>query len=1757
MDREEGPEPFHPMKQNRVSPLTKSIVVVAVVALTGAARADISTWLGNTSANWADSNWTGTNNPPIDFDSLVFGLPGTAGSSLTNNLTPLFNVAGITFNPDAGAYTFAGNAITLAGPVVNNSSNVQTINFDMTLNDLQTFSTSGTGGDLRLGGVISGFGSISKLSTAAAAPFGTLFLASTQNTYTGETIFGPGTINVASIADYGVPSSVGARTADMENSSLTGISLHFRGGTLQYTGTTAQSTNRQIRILNGEGATIEASGATPNATLSFTHSGDNINLFDTAGVRTLTLAGTNTGNNSFSIRLTDQAASQTSLRKAGPGTWVLPNSDNTYTGETIIAGGILNVASVSDYGVPSTIGARTLAQENTTVTGVSLHFQGGTLQYTGSTPQSTNRNIRILNGNGATIDASGSNPNATLRFTKTGPNINLFDTGGQRTLTLTGTNTGNNSFSILLANQAGNATHLTKSGPGTWVLNGPDTNSATGTTAVNGGTLVLAKAGGVAVSGPLTIGDSINPAVVLLGGTGNNQIANSSVVTLFGTGPAAGVLRMSNQTEIIAGLVSFDGGIVENEAGTLGTGILTVDVPAATSHTFVGILRDGDGSGTDGFLSLNKMGPGGLILAGNSTYTGVTNIIGGTLTIDGSISGTAVTVANATLDGVGSVGGTVAINNGGIVSSTGAITGTVSIANGGLLAGSSTINGTVNAASGSRISPSGGVLPGTLTIGALNLVNGAILDYEFGTPSSDLINVTTPGGLNLGGGSINLFDTGGVVPLSVNSTYVLFDYAGALTGSLSNLTIANSQVGKFYSLTDDTTNTRITLTVADTTVTEWNGSASTTWSTAGNWTAGTPNAPGAVAKLGPIPTAATTIAVDGPKTVGGILFDNPNSYTVTGAAGDTLTLSNGVAAASITVSSGNHTVSAPIVLATSANATTATGTTLTLSGPISGTRSLIVSGTGTTVLTGANTYAGTTINSGTLTIGNGGTTGSLGTGDVIIAPAAALVFNRSDNITISNNILGGGALLTKLGAGVLTLTGSNTFSTEAGAAFNINAGTVRIGGASALANGVRLNFNGGSLDLNGNNVTAGSLAGTAGSVSDSAAGAGTTTLTINQGSDTTYSGTIANGPSRAVAVTKAGTGVLTLTGNNTFTGLLTINQGAVIAAGDGASVPIASNVTLGDGTNNVFLIAGAASQQFGPGTVITFNNGARDSKLMLRGSNQTVAGLESTAEPSLSLAIIQNDEVNSPGYVGDPGPAILTINATTDHVFGGLIRNQAGGGFSLVKEGPATQEIRNILVQTNNYTSATVNAGKLVFNFTPNANFTHTIPATTALIANSGGTLAFDGSPVVDAVISGNGTIVKQGPGSARFNAVNTFTNGFTLNEGTLEIGNDLALGDPASPLRINGGNVRAAGAAREVPNPVIVNNNFVLGRLTNLNGGLTLAADATITANNPDGAANNPSNVSAITGNFRVSFAEGVPGIGTGAIVVTGNNTNSGGTAMLSGRVNVVGSLSNASLTVNGGELNLNNAAQEVTSLAGTDGRINLTAGHILTVTQSSNTVFSGTLGNSGTLVKAGAGTLALGGDNTAYFGNVDVNAGTLLVTGNLGGSLVTVAGGKFGGTGGVGSVTVNSGVLAPGLSPGILTTGSVFLNGGSLEFEINGLQAGVEYDQINVFGSISLTQNIPISLTLSASLNAGDTFTLFNNDELEPVETNGLLSFNGNPLSQDEQFTVGSQAFTISYMGGLDNNDIVIVAVPEPGSAAALIGGLAALVGLRRRKR
>ncbi|MBW8721766.1 MAG: autotransporter-associated beta strand repeat-containing protein [Polaromonas sp.] len=121
------------------------------------------------------------------------------------------------------------------------------------------------------------------------------------------------------------------------------------------------------------------------------------------------------------------------------------------------------------------------------------------------------------------------------------------------------------------------------------------------------------------------------------------------------------------------------------------------------------------------------------------------------------------------------------------------------------------------------------------------------------------------------------------------------------------------------------------------------------------------------------------------------------------------------------------------------NGTFQTDGHLTAGGMIDGTGGLTKTGAFALNLLADNTYSGgTTITSGTVQVGDGGTTGSLGTGAV--TNNSSLMFRRSDSFTVGNQISGTGRI-DKFGSGTLTLTGDNTYS----GATVIQDGTVQVG----------------------------------------------------------------------------------------------------------------------------------------------------------------------------------------------------------------------------------------------------------------------------------------------------------------------------------------------------------------------------------------------------------------------------------------------------------------------------------------------------------------------------------------------------------------------------------------------------------------------------------------------------------------------------------------------------------------------------------------
>ncbi len=145
--------------------------------------------------------------------------------------------------------------------------------------------------------------------------------------------------------------------------------------------------------------------------------------------------------------------------------------------------------------------------------------------------------------------------------------------------------------------------------------------------------------------------------------------------------------------------------------------------------------------------------------------------------------------------------------------------------------------------------------------------------------------------------------------------------------------------------------------------------------------------------------------------------------------------------------------------------------TLTLSGNLvvggGGGSGLAKLGSGTLVLSGSqNNYLGTTvINAGTLQIGAGGTTGKLNGSIYGVTNNGALVFNRSDALTVENVISGTGSV-TQNGTGTLTLNAANTFTGNT----VVNSGTLQANASGALASTGAIKVNGGSLLVGASNA---------------------------------------------------------------------------------------------------------------------------------------------------------------------------------------------------------------------------------------------------------------------------------------------------------------------------------------------------------------------------------------------------------------------------------------------------------------------------------------------------------------------------------------------------------------------------------------------------------------------------------------------------------------------------------------------------------------
>ena len=217
------------------------------------------------------------------------------------------------------------------------------------------------------------------------------------------------------------------------------------------------------------------------------------------------------------------------------------------------------------------------------------------------------------------------------------------------------------------------------------------------------------------------------------------------------------------------------------------------------------------------------------------------------------------------------------------------------------------------------------------------------------------------------------------------------------------------------------------------------------------------------------------------------------------------------------------------------------------------------------------------------------------------------------------------------------------------------------------------------------------------------------------------------------------------------------------------------------------------------------------------------------------------------------------------------------------------------------------------------------------------------------------------------------------------------------------------------------------------------------------------------------------------------------------------------------------------------------------------------------GSLVKEGAGTLTLAGNNS-YSGSTTVNAGTLRIEGdqslatgavtvNAGATLSSSAsgllvstvdvqsGGTLAGNGTLsGMVNIASGGrLAPGNSPGTLTVGTLALSSGSqLDYELGqpGTPGGPLNDLVNVTGHLTLAGTLNISVPAGGSFGPG----LYRLINYGGGLTNNGLAFGSVPGSAADLYLQTSVAQQVNLVnraglslnfwdggsGGINNNAV-----------------------------
>ncbi len=1239
---------------------------------------------------------------------------GFAASSA--KLTVNLGNSGASIPWGAGGITSTGTANLILSSTTS-QADVELVN-GLTLNGgtrtVQVDDNANTGADFAtISGVISDGSGPSSLNKAGG---GILQLTNNGNSYTGTTTIAAGTLTVRSLGNSGSPGNTSVGNSTIGNTDAGAVNL----GTaiLQYVGP-GETSDRKIRFSVAAGTPqIHADGA---GALILSNVANDVPAG--TGAKTLNLRGTNAAGNRITSTLTDNAnpgGGALTVTVDGSATWIMQGA-NSYTGNTNAAGGALGI----DAGA-SPLGAGNFVMNN------GIVFAYGADRTVTNNPQFANNQTTGFIGENSLSFGTLQNLAAANNV---GINNNI---AAGDSLTFAGITS-----NVLTANRV-----LTVDGSGLTIINGnitsttafgvPITKTGYGTLQLNGAASDFSK-------GNATF--DIDNGVVILGA--NNAIPNSTGAGALTFSPDVG----TNETATLQ-LNGFSQTLNALTVTGANTAATTIDNNSGSAVT----LSFGNNNGAVNFNgTVSNTGGGALSLVKAGTATG-------------TFSGSAITYSGTTTVSGGNLAFTVSdpVNTNGFVVAGGS---GLSMINGIGTPHTSTIAGGLNLGAGPGITglgldlgTSSDAITSTtpaITAGTVNFSIGAAAG--FGAPTYTLLSA--PSGLD--GATYGL-----VGPVPGGYTY-------SLSSSASSVVLTTSAVtpGGVYNFTGDLNNSFSGYV---------GGVAANTNFEVGGTDPGSIPGPGDFVEFNSaIATPAgptVNVTLDAPVSVQKFTFNGNVTSTalanVVVAAGTGGTLTLGTGGIEIMTDGGTATISAPV--ATPVNmpisvADVGTATGLTISGIMSGAGDITKTGAGTATLSGVNTRTGkTAIDNGVLRIGaetglganpsssaadalsinnngTGGTATLRSTGVLTIDDAnrgitigtnGGSIDTLGGNITIANAVTGGA--LRKEGGNTLIL---NNASNNYASTF-VNVGAVRAGANTALGAGATTLGNTGTIlevadgisvgnaitvaDA-GNEKTIRLLAGaSSGTVSgpitvEETGGGGNFRLQASGTGILTISGAIANGAgtvARGLRVNEAGgnTGVVVLSGPNTYTGNTEVRQGTLR---NGANEVIGGSVTL----NAAVAASPTATYDLAGNnetvSALTYgatgsSNAAYTNNVTTNGGTLTLAGTVTTVASTSSAA------ANLSGLVAMTAVRTFNVADATNNAADLLVSAAISGtGGGINKTGAGTL----VLSGASNYTGATtVTAGTLLVT-----------GSITGAVTTAGGTLGGTGS--VGAITATTGTV--------------------------------------------------------------------------------------------------------------------------------------------------------------------------------------------------------------------------------------------------------------------------------------------------------------------------------------------------------------------------------------------------------------------------------